>query len=122
MLFGAGMGAIGFTLYGLAPSGYWFWAAMPIAALWAVASPASLALMTQRVSPQEQGRLQGAIGSLNSIAGIFGPTLFTQTLASVAHAGVHDVWAGVTFWLAAAIVALGGVIGWRATRPAAATA
>jgi hypothetical protein len=35
---------------------------------------------------------------------------------------VHDVWAGVTFWLAAAIVALGGVIGWRATRPAAATA
>jgi DHA1 family tetracycline resistance protein-like MFS transporter len=74
--------------------------------------------MTQHVSPQEQGRLQGAIGSLNSIAGILGPTLFTQTFASVAQAHVHDAWAGATFWLAAAMVALGGVLAWRATRDA----
>jgi MFS transporter, DHA1 family, tetracycline resistance protein len=116
LLVGAAMGTLGFTLYGLAPSGYWFWAAMPIAALWAITMPAAQAIMTQHVSPQEQGRLQGAIGSLNSIAGIIGPTLFTQTLATVAQAGEHGWWAGSTFWLAAAIVALGGVLAWQATR------
>jgi DHA1 family tetracycline resistance protein-like MFS transporter len=116
LLFGAICGTVGFALYGFAPSGYWFWAAMPIAALWAVATPAAQALMTQHVSPSEQGRLQGAIGSLNSIAGILGPTLFTQTLAAVAVAHVHDFWAGATFWLAAAFVGLGGLIALRATR------
>lgn len=116
LLFGCAAGALGFTLYGLAPSGYWFWAAMPIAALWAVANPAAHALMTRHVTPQEQGRLQGAIASLNAIAGILGPTVFTQTFAAVAQAHVHDVWAGATFWLAAAMVGLGGFIAWRSTR------
>jgi DHA1 family tetracycline resistance protein-like MFS transporter len=72
--------------------------------------------MTQHVLPHEQGRLQGAIGSLSSIAGILGPTLFTQTLAAVANVGPQTVWAGATFWLAAAIVAIGGLIAWRTTR------
>lgn len=116
LLFGAACGTLGFTLYGLAPNGYWFWAAMPIAALWGVVNPATQALMTRHVSPQEQGRLQGAIGSLNSIAGILGPALFTQTLATVAQAHVHSSWAGATFWLAAAMVGLGGIVAWRVTR------
>jgi DHA1 family tetracycline resistance protein-like MFS transporter len=116
LMFGIACGALGFTLYGLAPNGWWFWAAMPVAALWGVANPAAQALMTRHVTPQEQGRLQGAIGSLNSIAGILAPTLFTQTLAAVAQAHVHTFWAGATFWLAAAMVGLGGVIAWRATR------
>lgn len=116
LLFGMACGTLGFTLYGLAPSGYWFWAAMPFAALWGVANPAAQAIMTRHVSPQEQGRLQGAIGSLNSIAGILGPALFTQTLASVAQANVHGFWAGASFWLAAAMVGLGGFVAWRVTR------
>lgn len=116
LMFGMACGALGFTLYGLAPSGYWFWAAMPIAALWGVANPAAQALMTRHVSPQEQGRLQGAIGSLGSIAGILAPSLFTRTFAAVAQAHVHTFWAGATFWLAAALVATGGVIAWRVTR------
>jgi DHA1 family tetracycline resistance protein-like MFS transporter len=119
LLLGCFCGVLGFFFYGLAPTGWWFWAAMPIAALWAIAMPAAQAIMTQHVTPQEQGRLQGAIGSLNSIAGILGPTLFTQTLAAVAQAHVHDAWAGATFWLASALVALGGFIAWRVTRAGA---
>jgi DHA1 family tetracycline resistance protein-like MFS transporter len=116
LLFGTACGALGFTLYGLAPNGYWFWAAMPIAALWGVANPAAQAIMTKHVSPQEQGRLQGAIGSLGSIAGILAPTLFTRTFAAVAQSHVHTFWAGATFWLAAAMLILGGIIAWRVTR------
>lgn len=115
LLLGAAAGGVGFTGYALAPTGYWFWAAMPIAALWAIAGPAAQAIMTSRVSAQEQGRLQGAIGSLNSIAGILGPTLFTQTLAAVAVNQVRGPLAGATFWLAAGLVSLGGLLAWRIT-------
>jgi len=115
LLLGAAAGGIGFTGYALAPTGYWFWAAMPIAALWAIAGPAAQSLMTSRVSASEQGRLQGAIGSLNSIAGIIGPTLFTQTLAAVAVNQVRGPMAGATFWLAAGLVSLGGLLAWRIT-------
>lgn len=116
VLIGAVAGTIGFALYALAPTGYWFWAVLPVGALWAVAGPAAQSLMTARVSPQEQGRLQGAIGSLNSIAGILGPTLFTQTLAFVAANEVRGPLAGATFWLAGGLVAVGGLLAWRATR------
>ena len=116
VLIGAVAGTVGFALYALAPTGYWFWVVLPVGALWAVAGPAAQSLMTARVSPQEQGRLQGAIGSLNSIAGILGPTLFTQTLAFVAANEVRGPLAGATFWLAGGLVALGGLLAWRATR------
>ncbi len=115
LLFGMGCGALGFALYGLAPTGYWFWMAMPIAALWGVANPAAQAIMTRHVGAHEQGRLQGAIASLGSIAGIIAPTLFTHTFAAVAQAHIHTFWAGATFWLAAALVALGGIVAWRVT-------
>ena len=116
LIFGMACGALGFTLYGLAPTGYWFWAAMPFAALWGVANPAAQAIMTRHVSPQEQGRLQGAIGSLGSIAGILAPSLFTRTFAAVANAHVHTFWAGATFWLAASMLIVGGLVAWRVTR------
>ena len=109
-------GAVGFAMYAAAPTGYWFWAAMPVAAMWAVAGPAVQSLMTSRVSPQEQGRLQGAIGSLNSIAGILGPTLFTQTLAFVAANNVQGPLAGATFLLAGAMVTTAGLLAWHVTR------
>ena len=115
LLLGAAAGVVGFAGYALAPTGYWFWAAMPIAALWAIAGPAAQAIMTSRVSASEQGRLQGAIGSLNSIAGILGPTLFTQTLAAVAVNQVQGPLAGATFWLASGLVGLAGLLAWRIT-------
>jgi DHA1 family tetracycline resistance protein-like MFS transporter len=115
LMFGLGCGALGFFLYGLAPTGYWFWAAMPIAALWGVAGPAAQAIITHQVDPREQGRLQGAIASLSSIAGIIAPTLFTRTFAALSGARPHNVWVGATFWLASAMVGAALLLAWRAT-------
>ena len=112
LLFGLGCGTLGFALYALAPSGYWFWAAMPVAALWGVAQPAAQAIMTHHVDPREQGRLQGAVASLSSIAGIIAPTLFTRLFAVVTRSNQHDVWAGATFWLASAMVGAAWVLAW----------
>ncbi len=41
--------------------------------------------MTQRVSPSEQGRLQGANQSTGGIAAIVGPTIFPLTFAFALH-------------------------------------
>jgi len=115
LMLGLGCGTIGFMLYALAPTGYWFWAAMPVAALWGVATPAAQAMMTHHVDPSEQGRLQGAVASLSSIAGIIAPTVFTRAFAAVTGAHLHDAWAGVTFAISAAMVGLGWIIAWRTT-------
>lgn len=113
LLIGLAFGTLGFALYGLAPSGWWFWAASPVAALWGVAGPAAQSLLSTQVDPTEQGRLQGAIASLSSIAGIIAPTLFTRTFAAVSQAHLHSAWAGVTFGVAAVLVGLGGLLAWR---------
>jgi MFS transporter, DHA1 family, tetracycline resistance protein len=115
LLFGLGCGTLGFALYALAPTGYWFWAAMPVAALWGVAGPAAQAMMTHQVDPREQGRLQGAVASLSSVAGIIAPTLFTRTFAAVTRAHMHNAWVGVTFALAAAMVGAAWLLAWLAT-------
>jgi DHA1 family tetracycline resistance protein-like MFS transporter len=119
LLLGLGMGTLGFTLYGLAPTGYWFWAAMPIMAMWGFATPAAQALMTKQVAPTEQGRLQGSVGSLNSIAGIIGPLLFTSVFAQVTGRQVHSMWVGLTFWMAAAMLLASLLLALRSTRDAA---
>ena len=115
VLFGLTCGMLGFLCYGLAPTGWWFWAAMPIAALWGVAGPASQAIMTRHVEPHEQGKLQGALGSLGSIAGILAPVAFTHTFAAVVRTGQH-FWAGATFWLASALLAIALLVAWRVLR------
>jgi DHA1 family tetracycline resistance protein-like MFS transporter len=117
LFIGLSFGTLGFVLYGFAPTGYWFWAAMPIAALWGISMPAAQALMTAQVDPHQQGRLQGAVVSLSSLAGIIGPTLFTRAFAQASARGPHIAWAGVTFWMAGLMLALAGVLAWRATRP-----
>ncbi len=116
LLVGSLCGVVAFFLYGLVPSGMLMLLILPIGSLWGIAGPAAQAIMTRHIPPSEQGRLQGAIGSLNSVAGMIGPTLFTHTLAAVASASTPAWYAGATFWLSSALVALAGVVAWRATR------
>jgi len=112
LLFGLACGTLGFALYALAPTGYIFWAMMPVAALWGVATPAAQAIMTHHVDPREQGRLQGAVASLSSVAGIIAPTLFTRLFAVVTESNYTDTRAGATFWLASAMVGAGLLLAW----------
>jgi MFS transporter, DHA1 family, tetracycline resistance protein len=74
-------GAAGFTLFGWAPVGWIFLAAIAVNALWSLSGPPSQSLMTRRVSPSEQGQLQGALASLRGIAMVIGPGMFSGTFA-----------------------------------------
>jgi MFS transporter, DHA1 family, tetracycline resistance protein len=78
VLFGLSAGIIGFTAYGLAPTGAYFIAAMPIMACWGLAGPSAQSLMSQQIAANEQGRMQGAMSSMNSLANIFGPLAFAH--------------------------------------------
>ncbi len=122
ILFGLSCGVIGFLIYGFAGSGWVFLAGLPISALWAIAAPSTQALITQQVGPEVQGRIQGALSSLVSLAGIVAPALFAGSFGYFIgpHAPVHLP--GIAFLIAAALLACGVVVAWRYARvPAPAT-
>ena len=74
-------GAIGMLIAGLARSGAVYVASIPVISMWNISFPAAQGIMTHHVSEREQGELQGAIGSLRSIAFVIGPFLFSWTFA-----------------------------------------
>jgi MFS transporter, DHA1 family, tetracycline resistance protein len=116
LITGLGFGMLGFAVFGLAPTGALFWAGIPVLALWGLASPSLLGLMSRRVGPSEQGRLQGANASLMGVANMLGPGLFTQAFAlSIGEAAVWHL-PGAGYLLAAGLVATAGLVAAYATR------
>lgn len=116
LLFGLGCGVVGFLIYAFAETGWIFLIGLPISALWGMAGPATQALITQQVGPEVQGRIQGAIMSLVSLAGILGPLLFTTSFAWFIGERAPAHLPGAP-WLVAAILLLGAWgVGWRHAR------
>ena len=106
LLFGLSCGTIGFLVFGAAPTGPLFWLGIPVMALWGVAGAATQALMTQRVAPDQQGQLQGATSSVQSVSELVGPFLFTLTFAYFIGARAPLNLPGAPFLLASAILVL----------------
>ena len=113
LLLGLGSGAAGFLIFGLAPSGALFWLGIPVMALWGVAGAATQALMTRRVAPDQQGQLQGATGSVQSVSQLVGPFLFTLTFAYFIGAQAPLKLPGAPFLLASVLLVLALVIAAR---------
>jgi DHA1 family tetracycline resistance protein-like MFS transporter len=106
LLFGLACGAIGLFIYGAAPSGLWFCLGLPVNALWGVAGAATQALMTRRVSPEQQGQLQGATSSVQSVSQMLGPFLFTLIFAWFIGDSAPMKLPGAPFLLAGALLTL----------------
>ena len=106
LLFGLACGAIGLFIYGAAPTGLWFCAGLPVNALWGVAGAATQALMTRRVTPEQQGQLQGATSSVQSVSQLLGPFLFTLTFAWFVGDNAPTKLPGAPFLLAGALLVL----------------
>ncbi|ETR74877.1 MFS transporter [Afipia sp. P52-10] len=102
LLIGLTFGMLGFLVTAVAPTGRLSWLGIPLLALWGLASPATQGLMTRLVDPTKQGQLQGANSSVQSVAQLLGPGLFTLTFATfIAHG--HDL-PGAPFYLAALLM------------------
>lgn len=90
VILGASCAAGGLTVFGLSPSGLLYLAGQPIFAGSSFLQPGLQSLMSQRVSPSEQGQLQGANQSLMGLAAILGPPVFGLTFAwAISNPAVH---------------------------------
>lgn len=111
------LGALGFALFGWAPSGQIFMIAIGINALWSLAGPPSQSLMTQHVSPSEQGKLQGALGSLRGVAMVIGPGMFSGVFAlGLSH---RNPLPSIPWYLAASLLIAALIVAWIAIPKAA---
>ena len=116
LMVGATFGTLGFLTYGVAATVAVFWIGAALYAPAGFFNPSLLGLISQRVGPSEQGRIQGAVSSLMGIAGMLGPTLFTASFAWAIRDGAAWHLPGLPFLLASALFALAGLIALRTTR------
>ena len=93
-----------FGIYGLASTGRGFWFGIPVMALWGLSQAAVQGLMSAKVAPTDQGKLQGAIGSLRGISGLIGPLLFTHVFAVFIAPHAPFALPGAPFVLAAGLL------------------
>ena len=110
-------GVVGFAGFALAPTPLWMWAALPVFSLMGLFGPGLQSLMSQRVPGHEQGKLQGANGSITSIAGLIGPGLFTLSFAYFIDKERAWVLPGAPFFIAAALLLMALLLAVRAARP-----
>lgn len=125
ILMGLTLCIVGYAFFGFAPSAWLFVLGIPFLCLGGLSGPPAQAMMTHQVDPHEQGRLQGALTSLASLAGIFGPAMFANLFALFisTHPPVHHL-PGAAFVLAGLLLLTATAIAARVTRhaPPAATA
>ena len=122
-------GVVGFSFYAFASHGWLFLVGLPISALWAIAAPAAQALITRQVGVGAQGRVQGSLMSLVSLAGIAGPAIYAGSFGWFVSKSAPLHWPGVPYFIAGgrgayemivtAFAAIGVGIGWRYARPPA---
>ena len=117
LMVGLACGAIGFVVYGWAPTGTLFFAGLPLLALWGLSGPSLQGLMSRQMGPSDQGKLQGALGSLQGVAGMIGPLLFTQVFAVALRAEGPFHVPGTPYLLAAMLIAMALYVAMRTTRP-----
>ncbi|MDR3507500.1 MAG: TCR/Tet family MFS transporter [Caulobacteraceae bacterium] len=103
-------GVIGFIIYATAATPLQYWCGLPVFALMGLVQPGYQGLMSRRVAPTEQGRLQGANSGLMALAGIIGPELFTGVFAWSLRARGLVLGEGTAIYLAAAVLSVALVI------------
>jgi DHA1 family tetracycline resistance protein-like MFS transporter len=119
LLIGLSCGMAGFLIYGMAGVGWMFLLGLPVSALWAMAAPSTQALITRQVGADVQGRIQGALMSLVSLAGVVGPLLFAGSFGYFVDKRAPVHLPGAPWFIAAALLACAVMIAWRFARVSA---
>ena len=100
-------GIIGFTAYGIVDKGEMFMASTVLFCTMGFFSAAIQGLMSKRMDPSTQGQLSGANSSLNGIAGMIGPILFTTVFRTTIDPDGDFYLPGAPFFLAAIVLGIG---------------
>ena len=117
MMLGLSLSATSAVIVALAYTGTLFLLSIPIACLGGLATPSLIAIASRQASETEQGRLQGALGSLQGIAMMVAPLVLSQIFAASIQHGGRD-YAGVPFAFTALVILMALLLAARATRGA----
>lgn len=98
LILGIGCEMVALVVTGFATQGWIIFAIMPLFALGGVGVPALQSLMTQQVDADNQGKLQGVLSSLVSLAAVFGPLFFGYL-----YFFVEPTWPGAIWIIAASV-------------------
>lgn len=104
------LGVVQYVLLGAARTGEMLYASIVIGSLAGIAGPAIQGLISRTVDPTEQGRVQGALTSVNSLVAIVGPLLATSVFAYFTRPGNTLNEPGAAFYMAALFSLLGTVV------------
>src|SRR6266436_2207959 len=121
VLSGLLFGTLGLAGFALGSRGWMMLAVIPLIALWGIAAPAMQSLMSRRVDPSSQGKLQGAINSLRAVTGMAGPVLFTQIFAVAISPRYRIHLPGAPYYLAALLLGASMLLAVYVTRPSEVT-
>ena len=96
------------VVIGFATQGWILFALAPLFALGGIGMPALQSLTTTQVDADNQGKLQGVLASLVSLAAIFGPLFFSAVYFLVRPGWPGGVWVvGAAVYLCALPLMLG---------------
>jgi MFS transporter, DHA1 family, tetracycline resistance protein len=115
MVLGLSLSAASALVIALAYTGTLFFLSIPLASLGGLSSPSLMAIASRQASETEQGRLQGALGSLQGIALMVAPLVLSQIFASSIQRGGQR-FAGVAFAFASLVLLAALLLAARATR------
>jgi MFS transporter, DHA1 family, tetracycline resistance protein len=120
----AGMAAalIAYLGYAFANQGWMMYVVALTTFIFALTYPSMNALASQRIGPNAQGELQGAIACLYSLSSIVGPPLMTQVFGYFSAATAPLYFPGAAFLTAAALTLASATLLVRALRRAPAPA
>jgi DHA1 family tetracycline resistance protein-like MFS transporter len=116
--FGLAVSAITYAAYGLASAGWMVFVIIVFGALSGLAQPAIQGLISNSVGNDEQGTVQGAVTSIESIAGIVGPLIATNLFAHFIASDRSAPVPGAPFFSSGFIAVLALAAAWLARRAA----
>ncbi|WP_460942089.1 TCR/Tet family MFS transporter [Spirosoma daeguense] len=105
--------ALGFLLFGLANQSWMMFAFMFIYALGGIAGPSIQGIISNQVPANEQGELQGALTSLNSVTSIAGPFIMGNLFAYFTSPKAPVYLPGAPFFLGSVLIIISGLLARR---------
>ncbi len=114
LLIGIFIGALAFAGYGASTQGWMIYAIIAVGALAGIGQPAGTSLITRTVRADEQGRTQGAISALQTLAQIAGPLIATNIFAYFNSDRAPMKIPGASFYTGSVLCLIGFAFAWRA--------
>ena len=116
LITGLMIGSLTFLMYGLASQGWMLYLMIVVGSLGGISVPALQAIISQNTPATEQGAVQGALASIQSIAAIIGPLMATSLFGYFTSSAAPVKLPGAAFLASSLLVITGAALAMRTLR------